>query len=473
MNRQGRVAFIALCTLSISTLRASEWDGERQQFTTDCSNLFGSFEQVTSCGEFFFSSGRPLHLTVPKSVVPGGGTAIGAAYVRSLHIPNWTDSSFVVQGGSSLRQFWFGDAVLTFDHKKFLYPNSGGDRFQIKLYTHARGLPLMPFYGIGPNTSRSNITDFSERDVSAGGSILNPITSWLDVGASVEYFKPVVRGVGGATVRSIDSFYTEATAPGLTRQPGFAHYRIFVEPKHNWRRTAFNSDISFEQYQDLGAGHYSFHRFRTDFLQKIYPETQTETTGGGTGKRRQPRYSSVLYLAGRFSAASASQGNVVPFYLQETLGGSDIDNIASLRGFQDYRFRGPNLFSLQAQYERRLLPTPAAGAARPSPWRSVAGALGIMAFYDAGQVAGMLSDLSFSDVRHSFGFGLTFWSGDRVWFRAYIGLGSGETSLEPPPQKPKVGLVFLTVHGQIGNSQSEAGRRRVCTLLQSTLFSKC
>src|ERR1700760_3217214 len=108
MIRQAQLAFFVLCVISAPVLKASEWDGERQQLATDCSNLFGSFEQISNCGEFFFSSGRPLHLTAPKSVVPGGGTAIGATYVRSLHIPNWTDSSFVVQGGSSLRQFWFG-----------------------------------------------------------------------------------------------------------------------------------------------------------------------------------------------------------------------------------------------------------------------------------------------------------------------------------------------------------------------------
>jgi hypothetical protein len=114
--------------------------------------------------------------------------------------------------------------------------------------------------------------------------------------------------------------------------------------------------------------------------------------------------------------------------LQETLGGSDINNIATLRGFQDYRFRGPDLFSLQVQYERRLLPAPPRGSPRPSTFRSVVGALGILAFYDAGEVATTAGNLNFSDVRQSFGFGLTFWSGEKVWFRAYIGLGSGEGS---------------------------------------------
>jgi hypothetical protein len=115
----------------------------------------------------------------------------------------------------------------------------------------------------------------------------------------------------------------------------------------------------------------------------------------------------------------------VPFYLQETIGGSDINGVPTLRGFQDYRFRAPDLFVIQTQYERRLLPDSPIGS-NASTLRKVAGALGILAFYDVGEVALKPSDLSFGNVRHSFGFGLTFWSGEKVWFRAYVGLGSGE-----------------------------------------------
>jgi hypothetical protein len=426
MSKRGWYALGILFAVSAPLFGADDWGIEKQKLASSCSNLFSKLAAIGSCAEFLFSSGTPVRLTIPQSVVPGGGTALGATYIHHLDIHDWTDSNFTVQGGSSIRGFWFGDAVLTFDHRKFIQPLSGGDRFQIKVYSHARGLPLMPFYGIGPNTSRSNITDFSERQVSIGASILNPITSWLNVGGSAEYLKPVVRGVPGASIRSIDTYYGEGAAPGLTHQPGFAHYQVLAQPKYDWRRTGFNSEISFHQYQDLGAGRYSFHKFRADFLQKIYPETQTEPTAGGTAKRRQPKYDSVLYIGGRFSAASPSTGNAIPFYLQETIGGSDIDNVATLRGFQDYRFRGPDLFSLQAQYERRLLPAPPRGGPRPSTLRSVAGALGILAFYDAGEVATAVDGLSFSNIRHSFGFGFTFWSGEKVWFRAYIGLGSGE-----------------------------------------------
>jgi len=36
------------------------------------------------------------------------------------------------------------------------------------------------------------------------------------------------------------------------------------------------------------------------------------------------------------------------------------------------------------------------------------------------------SDLSFDNWRNSFGFGANVWSGSKVVFRAYVGLGSGE-----------------------------------------------
>jgi hypothetical protein len=262
--------------------------------------------------------------------------------------------------------------------------------------------------------------------VSAGASVLNPITSWFDVGASAEYYKAQIGGAPSASIRPIDRFYSEVTAPGLTHQPAFARYAVWVDPYYDWTRTSFNSKIAFEEFQDVGSGRYSFRRFRADFLEKIYPETQSEPSAGGTQTRRQPRFDSVLYIAGRFSASTAWQGDAVPFYLQETIGGSDIDNVATLRGYQDYRFRAPDLFSLQVQYERRLLPAPPRGAPRASTVRSVAGALGILAFYDTGEVATSVDDFSLSKIRHSFGFGLTFWSGEKVWFRAYIGLGSGE-----------------------------------------------
>ncbi|HTU44578.1 MAG TPA: hypothetical protein VMF91_05925 [Bryobacteraceae bacterium] len=420
------IALLIVSLLSVSLACADEWDREKTDLTQSCSDLFSSFSQIGKCGEFLFT-GDPVHLAVPESVVPGGGVALGAVYEQPLPITNWAGSNFTLQGGSSLSEFWFGDAVVTLSHKRWGGRLKPGDRFQVQVYSHARGLPQMPFYGIGPNTIRPNLAYFRERDLSAGASVINPLSSWLDAGGVVEYLNPEITGAHGTSIRSISTYYSNATAPGLSQQPSFGHYVVSLSPKYHLTWTKFNSQMAFHEYQDLDGSGYSFHKFRADFLQTIYPEWKREPTGGVKGQyRRQPNYESVLYIAGRFSAAAAAKNNVVPFYLQETLGGSDIDNIPTLRGFQDYRFRGPDLFSIQAQYERRLLPSLPPGSPRPSTVRSVAGALGIMAFYDAGEVATKLDNLGSSNIRHSFGFGLTIWSAEKVWFRAYIGLGSGE-----------------------------------------------
>src|SRR5579875_937646 len=351
-----RVATVLIATLlSVPLVCADEWDSEKTQLTTSCSDLFASLAQIGKCASFLFT-GAPVHLAIPQSVVPGGGVALGAVYVQPVDITDWAGSNFTLQGGSSISEFWFGDAVLTLSHKRWGGRLKPGDRFQIQVYSHARGLPQMPFYGIGPNTLRSNIAYFRERDISAGVSVINPLSSWLDVGGTVEYFNPEISGVHSAFTRSISTYYSNATAPGLAQQPNFGHYGVSLSPKYRWQWTKFTSNIAYHEYQDLDGDGYSFHKFRADFLQTIYPESQREPTGGVKGQyRRQPKYDSVLYIAGRFTAESAAAHNVVPFYLQDTLGGSDIDNIPTLRGYQDYRFRGPDLFSIQAQYERRLL----------------------------------------------------------------------------------------------------------------------
>jgi len=44
----------------------------------------------------------------------------------------------------------------------------------------------------------------------------------------------------------------------------------------------------------------------------------------------------------------------MPFYLQPTLGGTDINNVDVLRSYRDYRFRAPNVVAFQAEYRRTI-----------------------------------------------------------------------------------------------------------------------
>jgi hypothetical protein len=399
------VRMAAVLLLGTYALRAGELELEKEKFSQDCHGIFTSFnlKEVVSCGGDLFRA-NPLHLTIPTSVVPGGGSAVGLTYTHTFNPHGW-QNSLTLAAGSSLRQFWFADAVLNLNRRKLGGAwNTARDRFEILTYARARGLPQMPFYGIGPNASRANLVDFRERDVRVGVHVFNPLQSWLNTEAMVENLWPDVSGV-----RRFNTVFNEATAPGITRQPNFTHYAFALDPRYESGRAEFRYRVGYDIYQDHDDGHYSFRRFRADMLNQFYPEGKKRVAVPGQPALTETRFDSILYVYGRVTLSDTGAGRAVPFYMQETLGGSDIDNLPTLRGFQDYRFRGPDLLLIQVQFERRIK-----------------GPVGFMVFYDTGKVAVRKSDINLSNMRQSFGAGLTLWSGEKVVFRAYVGLGSGE-----------------------------------------------
>jgi hypothetical protein len=88
-------------------------------------------------------------------------------------------------------------------------------------------------------------------------------------------------------------------------------------------------------------------------------------------------------------------GDVVPFYFQPTLGGSDINGNASLASYQDYRFRAPNILLFQETFEHSIFSLP----------------LGFALGADQGKVGLTRGDLGPSPWVHSFDVGLTLRAG--------------------------------------------------------------
>ncbi len=349
-----------------------------------------------TCAADVFTA-QPIHPII-RSIVPGGGTGVGLNYTLNSPKGLW-QRAFTVNGAISFRSYWVAETKVTLTHPKFGGDwNTARDAFATHFYVRSRGLPRMPFYGLGPHSNQAGLVDFSENDTFIGADAILPLSSWMGIGGTIEGIMPDVNGVHRPTVRSIDQYYTEATAPGLLTQPAFVHSEIFLHP-HHADPFEFDYRIGYNFFQDTDSGHYSFRRFRADLRHNIYPERSNG----------QPHRDSVLSIRGVVSLSDKSAGNAIPFYLQETIGGSDINGDPALRGFRDYRFRGPDLLLIQAQYERRI-------------WN----VFGILAFYDTGKVANRKSDINFSDLRHSFGGGVNVWLGAKVVFRAYVGLGSGE-----------------------------------------------
>jgi hypothetical protein len=124
--------------------------------------------------------------------------------------------------------------------------------------------------------------------------------------------------------------------------------------------------------------------------------------------RKQCSAGTVSFLAS-VSASYTGQASSVPFYLDETLGGADIYGNDTLRGFADYRFRGPSRMLFQAEYRHQV-------------W----GPVGFLSFADAGRVSASATDLAFEHLQHDFRMGLYVSATNRVVFRAYIGFGTRE-----------------------------------------------
>jgi outer membrane protein assembly factor BamA len=104
------------------------------------------------------------------------------------------------------------------------------------------------------------------------------------------------------------------------------------------------------------------------------------------------------------STSDADTGQTVPFYLMPYLGGRD-----TLRGFREYRFRGPHTLLLQAEYRYEI-------------WSGLDGAF----FYDAGKVARQRSDLDLKHLEKDYGFGFRFNTDNGVVMRLDAGFGSSD-----------------------------------------------
>lgn len=390
----------------------TDWD----EWKSNCA-LFGDLKKkFIPCATSTFRS-CPFHF-VAQSIVPGSGVGGGGRYSHDFNEGNGSQDTLQATSFMTIRKFWYAELKFTTIRAITADWNKSGESLAFTAYARNRSLPVMTFYGLGPATNVNNSVKFSQRDTSAGIELTTPFPeiSWLSAGGKVEGLWPNVGGVTGTNVLSIQQVYTEQTAPGLATQPPFAHEQMFFRPhKRFFERYEINYNLAYNLFQDTSTGHYSFRRFEGDFDHRFYPEKKKH---GGVIEQN---YFSVAW---RYAVSTATGGNVVPFYLQETIGGSDIDNQPSLRAFKDYRFRGPDLLTVKAEYDRKMCE--ACEPCKPGIIRTVCTHLGLLLAYDAGQVALHRSDFDISQMHQSFGGGVSIYLGKDVIFRMAVALGGGE-----------------------------------------------
>jgi hypothetical protein len=368
-------------------------------FATDPCGESG-FEKWLSCQKKRYDklTNKNGFRLVIGSVAPGGGLAGGVGFGHHTNDPNWR-TDFVSSARVSVKKYWELDANLrlTKTSSSTTAPSDLGN-LKINLYALVKDMQRLDFFGLGPESREQDRAVFHYREGVVGVDIAQPITPRFDIGGTVEGIWPNIVHISNPTVTSVERKFTEALAPGLNEQPPFLHVAAFARLNSRGQPEQRKLEYLFlyHFYQDLDDHLYSFRRFDADLRHKFPLGSNNE-----------------IRIRGRFAFSETSEGQRVPFYLMETLGGSNIRGDDTLRGFRDYRFRDRDYMLVQSEYLRRLY-----------------GPIDLILFYDFGKVASSISRFDEGRMRHTYGAGIVVVPRqlDNVLFRFYVALGSGEGS---------------------------------------------
>ncbi len=343
-------------------------------------------------------TGDGLHPSV-GGIVPGSGFAGGLEYNlerASASAPIRYSGSVEARG--SYNGFWTAGAKLDI----WGSANSAQDRhIHATLDAEHYSLPQMVYYGQGNASSLGNQSLFGLVQTTAGGHIEVPVPGGFLLTGGLAGLWNSTSGVSGGPEPSIDRTFNAAETPALDTPTtylvwgGGLEWIYPVAPRMNGISSTLTS--GYRWFHDTSGSPYSFSRLDAIFITHYHPATRADL---GT-----------ISVGARLVDVDSSGGNQMPFYLQPTLGGTDINNVDALRSYRDYRFRAPNLLVFQAEYTRTI-------------W----GPIAFLGFYDTGRVAEYRSDIGFSQFHHSLGAGLVIQVGGAPVFKFYYAWGGGEGS---------------------------------------------
>ena len=403
---------------------------------------------VPGCAETLFT-GTPFHIAI-GSLAPQNGVSAGLAFAEVYHptyCAHWLDLThppapgtrnachwsltFNADGGASSNASWRAGLYITAARLSSRvpvphYPGEPRAHYvprtfttpspTVSFYSQSTSLNRIFFYGLGPDTLPAARSDFGLSENITGINATVPLTSWFTsagltfVGELNGRF-PSIRGSHGDTSPSIESIYNEISAPGLTRQPSYFQtgegLRIMPAIPAA-ARLKLNYLAELQQFTAPSDSHYSFRRFTADLDHRLVLYTRdvgkpaaAPPPLSGAAVRTIPPISPTRDVTGSVSArlfiqeSIAGAGSTVPFYLDPTIGGSDMNGQSILPSYPDYRFRAPNLLLINGTYEQSLGKFP----------------IGLFVGIDEAKVALRRDDIAFSHLRHSYTAGFTIHAG--------------------------------------------------------------
>lgn len=309
------------------------------------------------------------------SVYSGGGFTGGAGYRQYVGDATYWD----VRGLYSVKNYKM--AELSVGSLGLM-----NGRLAIGARLGWRDATQVGFYGLGIDSTRGDRANFGFDQTWAGGEATFRPTSWFRADAGVAY-EAYSEAPGKGRHPSIETLFTDTTAPGLNQDPSFVHASVgaALDTRHaeGYARSGSKLGLSLHNYDDRD-GSQSFRRLEIDAVQHVPVLRETW----------------VVSLHGNLDTTLDGD---VPYFLMPSVGGG-----SSLRGYSSFRFRDRH--SLLLQGELRWIPNRYG--------------LDMAVFYDAGTVAAERSGLSLSNLETDFGIGLRLHSPMATPIRIDVARGS-------------------------------------------------
>jgi hypothetical protein len=352
-------------------------------------------------------TGRGLHPTI-GNIVPESGTALGLAMNNEWHITEDPHIRFTtsVEGRASENGFWAAGAVSHMQFDWYRTSEVGSFRMpQITVAIKHFDLPDMPFFGLGNQTSRDDRALFELTETQTPLLIDFPVAYGLT-------FSGQLTGLHAASdpSRTFVGRFSEASAPGLRASTTHVVPGLIVTYRSPDVLYGLSGEahLSYEAYQAVGGGAFSFDRYEARAA--VHYGIEDQPFAADTFPYvRSLLGSSRISLEGNLVVSDPRTHNRVPFYLQPTLGGGDIHNDNWLRSYTNYRFRAPSTVAYGVTYERRLIDP-----------------VGMILFAQWGKTGLNVGDLDFDRMKHSLGFGFTIRLGGRSVAEFSFAWGGGE-----------------------------------------------
>ena len=220
-----------VCALASGAFGDDQFTKEVHTITNYCDDVWKDKlldrTQDGQCAQAIVN-GSPLHLNA-QMFAPGSGLALGLGYKRLFTFGQAWQNNWDLGGMGSVEGAWEGHFVAHFDKQRPAPSITDTtpvlhrivEKFEIQPYASAQQLTKLDYYGEGPQSSRSALALYTERDIRVGVGVSIPVAWWLNVGATVEGLWPSIGPASTSASPSVADFYRgdPTLAPGIASQP--------------------------------------------------------------------------------------------------------------------------------------------------------------------------------------------------------------------------------------------------------------